>query len=122
MGSSSEEGSYLRLVDVCITQLWAESNQEEEKQKSEKGEGETASPTSFWALSFNPPTKSSKGKSTPPQSQLPHKIVGGKGRHLVIHEFLGLILPDLEVSFLCVPSHVRFGDWVSGFSVFGFGF
>ena len=30
MKSSSEEGSYLRLVDVCITQLWAESNKEEE--------------------------------------------------------------------------------------------
>ena len=28
-GSSSEEGSYLRLVDFCITQLKAESNKEE---------------------------------------------------------------------------------------------
>ena len=32
MRSTSEEGSYLRLVDfLCITQLWAESNAEEEK-------------------------------------------------------------------------------------------
>ena len=29
--SSSEEGSYLRLVDFCITQLQAESNKEEEE-------------------------------------------------------------------------------------------
>ena len=31
MGSSSEEGSYLRLVDFGITQLQAESNKEEKK-------------------------------------------------------------------------------------------
>ena len=30
----SEEGSYLRLVDVCITQLYAESNKEEEEDPS----------------------------------------------------------------------------------------
>jgi hypothetical protein len=30
-GSSSEEGSYLRLVDFCITQLKAESKKQEEK-------------------------------------------------------------------------------------------
>jgi hypothetical protein len=29
--SSSEEGAYLRLVDVCLTQLYAESNKEEEE-------------------------------------------------------------------------------------------
>ena len=27
----SEEGSYLRLIDLCITQLQAESNKEEEE-------------------------------------------------------------------------------------------
>jgi len=31
MRSRFEEGSYLRLVDVCITQLQAESNKEEEE-------------------------------------------------------------------------------------------
>ena len=31
MRSSSKEGSYLRLVDFCITQLYAESNKEEER-------------------------------------------------------------------------------------------
>ena len=31
MVCSSEEGSYLRLVDLCITQLQAESNKEEEE-------------------------------------------------------------------------------------------
>ena len=33
MRSSSEEGSYLRLVDFCITQLYAKSNKEEKKKK-----------------------------------------------------------------------------------------
>jgi hypothetical protein len=33
MRSGSEEGSYLRLVDFRITQLWAESNKEEEEDK-----------------------------------------------------------------------------------------
>jgi hypothetical protein len=32
MRSSSEEGSYLRLVDFCITQLLAESDKEEERE------------------------------------------------------------------------------------------
>jgi len=31
MRSGSEEGSYLRLVDFCITHLTAESNKEEEE-------------------------------------------------------------------------------------------
>ena len=30
MRSSSKEGSYLRLVDLCITRLYAESDTEEE--------------------------------------------------------------------------------------------
>ena len=34
MRSSSEEGSYLRLVDFCITQLSAESNDKEEEKKT----------------------------------------------------------------------------------------
>ena len=33
MRSGSEEGSYLKLVDVCITQLQAESNKEKEKKR-----------------------------------------------------------------------------------------
>ena len=31
MRSGSEEGSHLRLVDVCITQVKAECNKEEER-------------------------------------------------------------------------------------------
>ena len=31
MTSGSEEGPYLRLVDLCLTQLLAESNKEEEE-------------------------------------------------------------------------------------------
>ena len=38
--SSSKEGSYLRLVDFCITQLEAESNKEAEKDPGDVGEGE----------------------------------------------------------------------------------
>ena len=33
MRSGSEKGSYLRLADVCITQLEAESNTEEEEEE-----------------------------------------------------------------------------------------
>ena len=33
MRSGSEEGSYLRLVDFCITELQAESNKEEEERR-----------------------------------------------------------------------------------------
>ena len=37
--SSSEEGSYLRLVDFCITQLQAESNKEKEEEDWGAGVG-----------------------------------------------------------------------------------
>ena len=33
MRNSSKEDSHLRLVDFCITQLWAESDEEEEEEK-----------------------------------------------------------------------------------------
>ena len=37
MRSSSEEGSYLRLVDLCFIQLQAESNKEEEEDLERAG-------------------------------------------------------------------------------------
>ena len=39
MRSGSEEGSHLRLVDVCITRLKAESNTEEEEKCGLVGDG-----------------------------------------------------------------------------------
>ena len=49
--SSSKKGSYLRLVDFCITQLQAQSNREEEEEGAQlwnhgKLEGEDISDTS----------------------------------------------------------------------------
>ena len=41
--SSSKEGSYLRLVDLCITQLQAESNKEEEEGRNQGLDLERAS-------------------------------------------------------------------------------
>ena len=40
MRSSSEEGSYLRLVDCCITQLTAESNNEEKRREAQLRHGD----------------------------------------------------------------------------------
>ena len=39
MRGDSEEGSYLRLVDSCITQLQAESNKEERRRRGRVGLG-----------------------------------------------------------------------------------
>ena len=47
MSSSSEAGSYLRLVDFCITQLQAESNKKEEEDSQSAAQREGSNLSSY---------------------------------------------------------------------------
>ena len=62
MRSSSEEGSYFRLVDFCITQLQAESNKEEEEDSlADKMLDEALDDR----CALTPTASSSRGENTP---------------------------------------------------------
>ena len=51
MRSGSKEDSYLRLVDFCFTQLYAESNKEEEEEARRESARRVCLPTKHTLLS-----------------------------------------------------------------------